>query len=363
MKIYGQIRAGFSQIRRYHFHSTLLIAACWTLIDLVYWVKSVQNGNNDGIYQVTTMQAIVTRACFLFIMSGFLVYILIFRLRETFRNYPLILSLLLKTALLFAASFLMNFILQLTYSQFVIHQPVGDELPYFLRRSTSFGWFLRHGIGWVVLFVLTQLIIEVNEKYAPGVFLNLLIGKYIEPKNEERIILFIDLVNSTPIAEKLGSKRYFRFIRDFIYFFSLSILEYKGSIYQYVGDEIIVSWLHNSPNIKNCIKSLIYADKQLKRNKRYFLANYGVIPEFKAGIHAGIVTVGEIGIIKKDLAMSGDTVNTTARIRDACTQFSRKCIISKKIMTDGRFDWEAEYLGDIDLKGKRESVELYALKI
>jgi len=54
--------------------------------------------------------------------------------------------------------------------------------------------------------------------------------------------MFIDLKNSTPIAEKMDNFSYFRFIREFIYYISTALLEYEGRIYQYVGDEIVVSW-------------------------------------------------------------------------------------------------------------------------
>ena len=63
--------------------------------------------------------------------------------------------------------------------------------------------------------------------------------------------MFIDLKDSTPIAEKLGHKDYFRFIRDFIYFISIALIEYNGRIYQYVGDEIVVSWPYQRQQFKN----------------------------------------------------------------------------------------------------------------
>jgi adenylate cyclase len=89
-----------------------------------------------------------------------------------------------------------------------------------------------------------------------------------------------------------------------------------------------------------------------------------VVPEFRVGIHAGDVTVGEIGVIKKDLAMSGDTMNTTARIRSACSELNQKFIVSKDFMDAADLkEWQSESLGLIDLKGKSNGVELFALKI
>jgi adenylate cyclase len=78
----------------------------------------------------------------------------------------------------------------------------------------------------------------------------------------------------------------------------------------------------------------------------------------------GEVTIGEIGIIKKDLVMSGDTMNTTARIRTACNDLNQKYIASKDFLERISLkDWQAESLGPIELKGKNTSIELFALKI
>ena len=214
------------------------------------------------------------------------------------------------------------------------------------------------------MFILTQLIIEINEKYSPGVFFDIILGKYVQPKDERRIIAFIDLRDSTPLAEKLGHKEYFKFIRDFIYYISTGLMEYGGRIYQYVGDEIVVSWPDTRRNAKKCIYALIEARKSLNKHLNKFQRKYGVVPEYKVGVHVGEVTIGEIGIIKKDLVMSGDTMNTTARIRTACNELNQKFIISKDFLDRIQLkDWQAESLGDIELKGKNSSIELFALKI
>ena len=57
--------------------------------------------------------------------------------------------------------------------------------------------------------------------------------------------------------------------------------------------------------------------KILNKHLSKFQRKYDVVPNHKVGIHVGEVTIGEIGIIKKDLVMSGDTMNTTARITTA----------------------------------------------
>jgi adenylate cyclase len=218
-------------------------------------------------------------------------------------------------------------------------------------------------VGWVALFIFTQLLIESYEKYSPGVFWDILIGRYIRPKVQKRIVLFLDLKDSTPIAEKLDSTVYFSFIRDFIYYISIALLEYDGRIYQYVGDEIVVSWLSKPKNVEKCVNALRMSETMIRKNRKYFLRKYGIVPEFKAGIHVGEVTVGEIGIIKKDLAISGDTMNTAARIRTACNELNFKCLASKDFVDGVAGKYIADSLGAIDLKGKTDSIELYSLKV
>ena len=87
-------------------------------------------------------------------------------------------------------------------------------------------------------------------------------------------------------------------------------------------------------------------------------------PEYKVGIHSGNVTVGQVGIAKKDLVISGDTINTAARIRSACTELNQKYLVSKEFITLLNMkDWQTESVGLVDLKGKNEDLELFTLKI
>ena len=157
---------------------------------------------------------------------------------------------------------------------------------------------------------------------------------------------------------------YFRLIREFIYQVSNALIEYGGRIYQYVGDEIVVSWIYNKENTRKSINALVQARRNLNRHNKIFQKKYGVVPEFRVGIHIGIVTVGEIGVIKKDLAMSGDTMNTTARIRSCCSELNQKYIASKDFINRAHLDASHyESLGMVELKGKTNEMELFALKI
>lgn len=345
----------------------LIVAVSWTAIDSLFYILRLTEQlvpSKYSLFQTHTAQTILLREMNVFFLSMIMAYFLTFFLKDYFRTTSLWIKMLLKAFIMIAAALIINFFIHVTYATLIAKQTVSHAIDIFYRNTFETPWLIQKIPEWVILFVLTQLIIEINEKYSPGVFVDIMLGKYVQPKDEKRIIMFIDLKDSTTIAEKLGHKEYFKFIRDFIYYISIGLMEYDGRIYQYVGDEIVVSWPDSRRNAKKCVYALIEARKSLNRNLNSFLRKYGVVPEFKAGIHVGEVTIGEIGIIKKDLVMSGDTMNTTARIRTACNELNQKFIISKDFLEQIKLkDWQAEGLGPIDLKGRNHSIELFSLKI
>jgi len=358
MKLSFKHLFNFSFVSRYRFSLIFYISVCWTIVDLVM----VLTRPDPAYYSFAS--AIALRSILLFIMSLGIGYLLIFKLRRMFRNRPLLVSFLLRSSILLVAAYIINFVIHTTNIIITLHLPFFSALQKYADDATDLGWLTQKILYWMVLFVLTQIIIEVNEKYSPGVFMDILLGKYLQPKIEKRIVMFIDLKDSTPIAEKLGHQLYFKFIREFIYHVSNALIEHRGSIYQYVGDEVVVSWIFSEKNPRRCMDSLIEARRNLQRKGQHFRRVFGVVPEFRVGIHLGDVTVGEIGVIKKDIAMSGDTMNTTARIRSACSELNQKFIVSKDFKENVDLkEWQTESLGIVELKGKAQGIELFSLKI
>ncbi len=350
--------SAISALGQYRFKSILFIAFFWTLIDFIMLMLT------DIVHIEEAVKSIVIREILVFLMSFIMGYLFIYGFKKILQPLPLWANFLLKSVLLLLSAFFMNFIVHFTQNIFLNHQSVTDSIQLFLTESLAVQWLIQKTIYWLILFIVTQLYIEINEKYAPGVFTDILLGKYIRPKEENRIVMFIDLKDSTPIAEKLGHHQYFLFIREFIKYVSLALIDHKGRIYQYVGDEVVVSWINSPKNIKACLASIILARKYIQKNSEKFRREFSVIPEFRVGIHIGEVTVGEIGIIKKDLAMSGDTMNTTARIRSACNELNQKFIVSSDfIQYSDLKEWQSESLGIIELKGKSNGLELFTLKI
>jgi adenylate cyclase len=342
------------------------IAVAWTIIDAAFFVfrMFVSTPDEHILFPQKTIVTVLLRELNVFFISLCMAYAIVSLFRNLFRNASAFWNILIKTVILIIAALAINFLVHVSYVTLIDKKDLSYGIADFFTNTLTGRWLFEKTPEWFVLFILTQFIVEFIEKYSPGIFFAIFFGKYLKPKTEFLIIMFVDLKNSTPIAEKMDNNSYFMFIREFIYYISTALLEHGGRIYQYVGDEIVVSWPATKKNYRRCIQSLIIARKNIEKNGNWFRRIFGFIPEFKAGFHCGDVTIGEIGVIKKDLAMSGDAMNTTSRIRDACSELNQKFIVSKDFLERSNLEeWQSESLGQFELKGKGVSIELFSLKI
>ncbi|MCB0650072.1 MAG: adenylate/guanylate cyclase domain-containing protein [Saprospiraceae bacterium] len=296
------------------------------------------------------------------IISGSL---LIFYLRERFRKasfgYAILINALIISALNVAIS-------ALSYTLFIafklglgLFHPEVLELSSRLIQDTM---FYKKLLFWFFLVMLTIIGLHVNEKYGQGILGKLIMGKYLRPREEERIFMFVDIRSSTTIAEQLGHLRFFELLNDFYRDLTNPIIYKSGEIYQYVGDEIVVSWpmkegLHNA----SCLRCFYDIKATLETLSGEYKKKYGLVPVVKAGLHCGLVTTGEIGVIKKDIVFSGDVMNTTSRIQAQCNRFGVDILLSKTLLDKLKLppdEFPRKRVGMIELRGRRQKVELYS---
>lgn len=204
---------------------------------------------------------------------------------------------------------------------------------------------------------------QVDSRFGPGNLQKLLTGKYYQPLEEDRIFMFLDLRSSTTIAEQIGHEKYTGLIQDC--FRDLSVVaNYQAEIYQYVGDEVVLSWPTKiGLEDDNCIRAYFAFTDKLKQQEDHYLRHYDWFPEFKAGLNMGTVMAAEIGEIKRDIQFFGDTINTAARIEEQCNPLDSNILVSGSLR-DGLSEssnYTFDYKGTIELKGKSEEVALYSV--
>jgi adenylate cyclase len=176
--------------------------------------------------------------------------------------------------------------------------------------------------------------------------------------------MFLDLKSSTSLAEQLGHEAYLAFINEFFRDISGPVLDNAGEIYEYVGDEVVLTWKEER-GLKNanCIRVFFDIDAIIEKRKQRYLDRFGVVPEYKAGVHMGEVMTAEIGDLKKGLIFNGDVLNTGARIQAMCNELERRFVASKQLIQALVLpeDLSIEQLGAVTLRGKAEPVELVGL--
>lgn len=360
-------RFNINAIQRYRIRWVIIIACIWTAVDILSKIAFTAAGRTPSrIVRQVTAESISIRTLVVLLVSLTVSYLLVFQFRGMFRTLPPWRSVIGKGLILVCFAILGNFLIHTTYTLFILHYNPLQAAHAFWIDSTTGSYLIERTMSWMITFTLTLLVIEINEKYSPGLFFSIIFGSYANPRVERRIVMFLDLKDSTPIAEKLGTSTYFSFIRDFIYYVSSALIEYGGNIYQYVGDEVVTSWPTSPASARKCLKALAEARKQLRKHRPDFMKKYGIIPEYRVGIHEGEVTVGEIGIVKKDLAMSGDTMNTAARIRTACGDLNMDVLASNafiRLLQATGESHDHQSIGVLELKGKATGLELYSYSI
>ena len=228
--------------------------------------------------------------------------------------------------------------------------------------SLEWAWGLVQAFG-VITFLL--FFVHLDRLLGPGVLLGYVTGRYHHPHRESRIFMFLDLKGSTSLADVMDPDRYFSFLHQYFTEMSEPILETSAEIYQYVGDEIVLSWkMEAGLEEAGCIRVFFLIEDQIHAHREHFQNEYGVVPEFKAAVHAGDVITAQIGELKSEIVHNGDVLNTTARIQALCNELGHRLLVSADLveqLTLGS-DYEVEGLGPVPLRGKGAAAELYAVR-
>ena len=278
--------------------------------------------------------------------------------RKVFRNQGLGKVIVFKTL-----TSLSVLILILALLRYVFFNPLFSLFKISVPALSEESWpmvFFLLGVYYFFMTLVISFVNQVNKKYGPGILIPLLLGRYRNPKEEDRIFMFMDLKSSTTTAEQLGHLKYSSFIRDCFADINEVLYPFRAQVYQYVGDEIVVTWPEKE-GIKNhfCIAFFFACKRQFGGRAEYYMTNYGFFPEFKAGAHSGTVTTVEIGEYKRDIAYHGDTLNTASRIQSVCNEYNKSFLVSKSLfdLVGPHPNMETEDLGEILLKGKTAKSE------
>mgnify|MGYP001375955764 CR=1 FL=1 len=206
--------------------------------------------------------------------------------------------------------------------------------------------------------------LEVTRLLGGGVLWGLLLARYMRPRLEERVVLFVDLKDSTRHAGRLGDLAFHSLLNRFFQDVSHAVLMTGGAIYKYNGDAAIVVWKPRTGLRRaNALRCVIELRRQIERRADLYSREFGLVPQFRAGLHLGPVVIGELGDLRQEIAYSGDAMNTAARIEQATRELGRDILVSAALAR--RLPPEAGIplvpVGSVELAGKPEKLELLTI--
>jgi len=254
-----------------------------------------------------------------------------------------------------ALLYLTIFLAAIAVGQFLVpnHPPAR---PVSISRDDILFCF---GATFVVSFLF-----EMNSLLGQNALWSFATGRYYRPQVEERVFLIMDMKSSTAAAERLGEVDFHRLLNRLVTDLSGSIVLRGGQIYRYVGDELIATWpLSRGMRDATCVRACFAALARLAAQGADYERQFGTTVQLRAALHCGPVVVGEMGSVRKEIALLGDTLNTAARLIDACRDSGEAVIASadlldRLVLPPGV---AARSLGQIRLRGKEQPMELRAL--
>ena len=328
---------------------------------LIYFISKAVTSLYPQKVEVSIGESIIV-AIFAAVLFGTILGIVDYFLEKKLRGKSLGVELIIKGVLYIATWYIV------TYLGFLIGRSMDAKLinnP-LLKYTELFSanMFYAASVYTTVMIVVISFIKQMNVKFGPGILIPMLLGKFRKPRVETRIFFFLDLKDSTTYAEKLEHLKFSEMIQDCFFDVNKVLPPYNAEIYQYVGDEVVLSWnAEDGLKNMNCIKFFFAFQDFIGSKKNYYEDNYGFVPQFKAGANIGNITVAEVGDIKREIAYHGDTINTAARIQSVCNTYGKSFIISEKLKD--QIEWEelfkTEFIDSIKLKGKEKEIKLFSV--
>jgi class 3 adenylate cyclase len=221
------------------------------------------------------------------------------------------------------------------------------------------------GIAFAVS-LLVGAVFELRRLVGGRVLGSFLLGTYHRPKREERIVMFLDIRSSTALAEQMGEVRVHDLVTEFFFDIDQPIVEHGGEVHAYVGDAVIITWRLSDDPEKNAraLRCFFAAEDKMAGLAPAYTREFGMVPRFCAGIHAGPVVVSECGDAKRQIAYFGDTMNVAARLCDQCKSVDEPILVSADLLRAAAVP-RGLAIGtraSIALRGREEPVETHAVR-
>lgn len=256
-------------------------------------------------------------------------------------------------------------------------RPVPNSLWQLARQHRDLVLLFYAGmLVWVFIVTSSR---AVSKKMGKRVLWNWMRGYYHQPRREERVVLFLDIENSTSLAEELGEERFSALVRQFFSDLTEPVLRSGGEVSHYIGDEVVLTWAVRGVGRDSralgqaepvdiparALQCFYLLDRLIQEKQERYVERFNVVPRFKAGAHVGPVMVTEVGDIKSEFVLHGDTLNVASRIQGLCKERGKRLLISRTLADRLILEpwFELEDLGSVTVRGHVADVGIVAPRL
>ena len=180
---------------------------------------------------------------------------------------------------------------------------------------------------------------------------------------EEVSLMFCDVTGFSTASEKLGPARTMTWIGEVMRELHECVIENRGVVIDYVGDELIAMWGAPAPQSNHaelaCRTAIAIAERlETANQENRFLMPAAV----RTGINTGLAHVGDTGTkYRMKYGAMGDAVNLASRIQGATKYFGCETLIARETREQLDDDFNCRRIGKVKVVNIARPIELFEL--
>jgi len=184
-------------------------------------------------------------------------------------------------------------------------------------------------------------------------------GTMLSPKEKEVTILFVDIVNFTPLSERLSPKEVSQLLNQFFREMNDIIFAYRGTLDKYMGDAIMAIFgapIEREDDADRAINAALEMRRALLEMNKTMEPDR--IFDIRIGINSGRVVAGNLGSPKRmDYTVIGDVVNTASRLEKIAQP--NQILIGEGTFSAVKDSFHIQKVGKKTVKGKTRAITVY----
>lgn len=194
-------------------------------------------------------------------------------------------------------------------------------------------------------------------------------GKVARGDKLDVVILYADVWNFTPIAEREGARATIGLLNRYYGLWDIVARRHKGVVDQFVGDTaILVFGLLGEPGAADdavaCafdfLNEFSHFQEDLTEHRLPIIKHIGI------GVHAGKVVVGEVSAVAgaRRVGVFGDAVNIAARLDSLCREFKQDLLVSQPVYKQLSLEAQSDFqpMGEVLFRGKTQPQTVFGRK-